>query len=57
MMIEEPPNNRIKTQNLYDDFEVKTIDCINVFKNYYLINLLLNSRNLNMFWQFRPEMN
>ena len=27
------------------------------YKNYHLINLLLNSRNLNMFWEFRPKMN
>ena len=56
-MLVEEPSDRIKTQNLYDDLEVKIIDCINVFKNYYLINLLLNSRKLNTFWEFRPKMN
>ena len=31
-MIVEEPSDRIKTQNLNDDLEVKTIDCINVLK-------------------------
>ena len=56
-MLVEEPSDRIKKQNLYEDLEVNIIDCINVLKNYYLINLLLKSRKLNMFWEFRPKMN
>ena len=42
MMIEEP-NDRIKTQNLYEDLEVKIIDCMFI-KVDFLVNW--NKRSL-----------